>query len=278
MLSIHSPECPNMGAACTCSRQPDRFQIITNEAVVAKQSFRLSSLHDSALNSAPVSQELAAYLEENKTYMNKKITQLFLSAIQQPASSLSSIQLKLCSMKDSDWVHFSTLITHCKDAASLFMVWKTQVSPPGFDFLCSYFSLFTHLNTLILEDIDLAHQKFALFVESLKRLDTLTVLSLAVNRLTSEHLELLFPAFAVLEKITNLSLDENLLGDQGCELIRDHLEVMQSLNTLGLRYNGVNAQGACCLLSLVQVRHGVKIYADGNEIDVRDLERLKSGE
>ena len=264
-----------MGAACTCTRQPDRFQAITNEAVVAKHSIRLASVNDPVLNTSTVSRELASYLEENQAYMNKKLISLFQVAIEKPAEALASIQLKLCPMKEGDWVHFSTLVLHGK-AALQFMVWKTKLTQSGFEFVCSYLSMFTRLTMLTLEDIGLGRQKFSLFVEGLKHLETLIVLNLAVNDLTSSHLEELIPAFGNLENLTQINLDENKLCDQGCLLLHSNIGSLLKLNMLGVRYNAISPQGAGSLLAIVAMRKGLKIFADGNEMDVNDLERLKS--
>lgn len=263
-----------MGGVCTCYRNTDRVQAISSEAVVAKQSLRLSSVHDSTINRGAVSKELAAYLEENKAYMNRKITQLFLAAIEKPSEALTCIQLKLCQMKDSDWVHFSTLVTHGKDALQ-FMVWKTKLSTHGFDFLCSYFGLFTRLSTLTLEDIGLGQHKFSLFAESLKRLETLLVLNLAVNDIHAEHCEMLVTAFSALDSLTQINLDENHISDSGCALLQDNIALLPKLNTLSLRYNSITAQGVSSLLNIVNGTKGLKIFADGNEVNVTDLERLK---
>lgn len=264
-----------MGTSCTCTRHPDRFQVITSEAVVAKQSLRLSSINDPAINSGAVSHELSAYLEENQAYMNKKLIQLFLTAIEKPSEALSSIQLKLCPMKDGDWVHFSTLVTHGK-AAAQFMVWKTKLSQSGFEFVCSYLSIFNRLTTLTLEDIGLGHHKLSLFVDGLRHLEGLNVLNLAVNDLTADHMELILPAFTQLESLTHINLDENRLCDQGCLLLHSNIGSLMKLNMLGVRYNAISEQGVKSLLAIVGIRRGLKVFADGNEIDVNDLERLKS--
>lgn len=264
-----------MGASCTCTRQPDRFQVITNEAVVAKHSIRLASINDPAVNSSTVSHQLSTYLEENQAYMNKKLIQLFLTAIEKPSEALSSLQLKLCPMKDGDWVHFSTLVTHGK-AALQFMVWKTKLSQSGFEFVCSYLSIFSRLTTLTLEDIGLGRHKMSLFADGLKHLEGLNVLNLAVNDLTADHIELIIPAFTQLDSLTQINLDENKLGDQGCLLLQSSIGSLPKLNMLGVRYNLIFGQGVKSLLAIVAMQKGLKIFADGNDIEVNDLERLKS--
>lgn len=264
-----------MGTSCTCTRQQDRFQVITNEAVVKKQSLRLASVNDLVLNTSTVSRELTSYLEENQAYMNRKLISLFQAAIEKPAEALSSIQLKLCPMKEGDWAHFSTLVLHGK-AALQFMVWKTKLTQSGFEFICSYLPMFSRLTMLTLEDIGLGHQKFSLFVEGLKHVETLIVLNLAVNDLTSNHLEELIPAFGNLENLTQINLDENRLCDQGCTLLHSNIGSLPKLNMLGVRYNSISTQGTGSLLAIVAMRKGLKIFADGNEIEVTDLERLKS--
>jgi hypothetical protein len=136
--------------------------------------------------------------------------------------------------------------------------------------------MFTRLTMLTLEDIGLGHQKFSLFVEGLKHLETLIVLNLAVNDLTSNHIEELIPAFGNLDNLTQINLDENRLCDQGCQLLHSNIGSLLKLNMLGVRYNAISSQGAGSLLAIVAMRKGLKIFADGNEIDVNDLERLKS--
>lgn len=258
-----------MGVSCSCARQSDHSRVVISESIISKQSNHIDTLGVSTVNL-----DLKSYLEENQVYMNKKLIQMFSFAIEKPTEALTSISLKLCQMKERDWVHFSTLVQHAK-AAVQFMVWKTNVSRTGFGFLCSYFGVFKGLTTLTLEDVGLGYHKMSLFVDGLKRLEGLKSLNLATNRLSYEHIEQLIPAFCHHSSLSELNLDENQLKDSGCVLLCSNLGFLPFLTRLGLRYNAIQTQGVTCLLAVAEIRREVHIHAEGNVIGQEDLERLK---
>ena len=263
-----------MGSPCSCSRHSDRIQLITNDAVVAKCASPSSAALDSCPPLETVSRQLSTYLQENKTYMNKKLTQLFTYTIENPTEALSSLQLKLCQMKDSDWTHFSMLVTYGKAARQL-MIWKTNLSQQGFEFVCSYLGILTKITTLTLEDTGLGKQCIPKLATGLKRLPNLTALNLGVNDLSADSLQQLSTAFPSLPNLTQCTLDENKLGDKGCEILQKGVDLLPKLTLLSVRYNGVTDQGARLLVWAVEKRKELRIFADGNEIEEGVLECLK---
>jgi len=271
LLISHILSFKTMGISCSCARQADHSCAVINSSIVSKQSVPLDTSSSSTVN-----RDLKTYLEENQAYMNEKLVQLFSAAIEKPAEALVSIQLKLCSMSERDWVHFATLVQYGK-AAVQFMVRKTNVSRLGFCLLCSNLEVFTGLKTLVLEDVGLGYHQMSLFVDGLKRLEGLKSLNLAANRLTSDHMVQLIPAFYHHRSLTELNLDENQLKDSGCALLCSNIDSLPLLTRLSLRYNAIQALGVSCLLAIVETRW-IQVCAEGNMIQQIDLEHLQLAE
>lgn len=260
-----------MGVPCSYERK-DSVQLLVVEAVVAKTPRQGSTIEspDSAFQATRV---LAPYLLAERESMPKKLVKLFNYHIDHPGSP--QLQLKFFTMQDSDWRHFSVLVNTCKLAKQL-VVWKTGLSSKGFRTICRTIATLSQLELLTLEDIGLGHHRVVDLAKELGMLTGLRTISLAVNDLGPEEIEVLAPALGQIRALQEVNLDENNVGDKGCVLLCKALEQLDSLTFLSLRYNSISHIGFHHLISLGLLHTALKVFAEGNEIEERELDQLTS--
>ena len=261
-----------MGAPCSCGRSKIPVQLEVFEAVVAKP-IRQNSTFDSPDPSSQATRVLAAYLLAERNFMSKKLIKLFDFHIEHPGTP--HIQLKFCPMQESDWKHFAVLVETCKYARQL-VVWKTGLSSKGFRTLCKAIATLDQLELVTLEDIGLGHHRIGELAKELKVMKRLRTISLAVNDLEPEQMEVLAPAIGQIRTLQEVNLDENKVGDKGCLLVCKALEQLEGLTFLSLRYNSISHLGFHHLISLGLRHSTLKVFAEGNEIEERELDHLSS--
>lgn len=259
-----------MGAApCSCGRRKDPIQLAAFEAIVAKP-LREGSTIDTPDSSSQVSRELSSYLNSQRSSMPKKLAKLFEYHIDHP--SASHLQLKFCSMRDSDWKHFTVLFTLCQFVKQL-VVWKTSLSSLGFKTLCKALNTLQQLEEVTLEDIGLGHHRLTELAREMKTLNCIRVVSLAVNDLGPEQVEILAPALSQIGSLEEVNLDDNILGDRGCETICKAFKHSR-LTFLSVRHNSISHVGFQQLITLGLQHSTLKVFAEGNEIGELELDKL----
>lgn len=261
-----------MGAPCSCGSRKDSGQLLVFEAVVGK-TFRQGSTLDSPDPATQATRVLAAYLLAEHQSMPKKLVKLFNYHIDHP--SAPHLQLKFFTLTDSDWKHFTVLVNTCKLAKQL-VVWKTGLSSKGFRTVCRSLATLNQLELLTLEDIGLGHHRVGELAKELKTLTSLRTISLSVNDLGPEEIEVLAPALGQMRALQEVDLDENKVGDKGCLLLCKALEQLESLTFLSLRYNSISHLGFHHLISLGLLHTALKVFAEGNDIEERELDHLTS--
>ena len=259
-----------MGAPCSCVRRMDSAQMATFEAIISKPLHQATTT-GTPDSSAQASRELAAYLQSEGHSMPKKLIRLFNYHIDHP--NAQHIQLKLCSMHDSDWKHFLILATTCKFIKQL-VVWKVGLSSLGFRTVCKAVSALQRLEELTLEDVGLGHHRLAELAKELKELKCLRMINLAVNDLGAEEIEVIAPALGQIGTLENVNLDENLAGDGGCQQLCKALEQLEALTSLSFRHNCLSLVGLQQLVTLGMRHRRLKVLAEGNDIGERELEKL----
>lgn len=240
------------------------------EAVVSKPLHQATTTATPD-SSAQASRELSAYLQCQRQVMHKKLIRLFNYHIDHP--NALHIQLKFCSMRDSDWKHFTVLVTTCRFTKQL-VVWKVGLSSVGFSAVCKAVNVLQQLEELTLENVGLGHHRLAELARELRTLGCLKMLCLAVNDLGPEEMEVLAPALAQIRTLKEVNLDDNVVGDRGCQRVCKALEPHETLTFLSLRFNTLSHVGFQQLITLGLRHKALKVLAEGNEIEERELEKL----
>jgi hypothetical protein len=240
------------------------------EAIIAKPLHQATTT-GTPDSSAQASLELSAYLQSEGHSMPKKLIRLFNYHIDHP--NAQHIQLKLCSLHDSDWKHFHVLATTCKYIKQL-VVWKVGLSSLGFRTVCKAVNVLQQLEELTLEDVGLGHHRLAELAKELRELKCLRAINLAVNDLGAEEMEIIAPALGQIGTLEIVNLDENLAGDGGCQQLCKALEQLKALTSLSFRHNCLSLIGLQQLVALGLRHKRLKVLAEGNDIGERELEKL----
>ena len=263
-----------MGIGCACAHKLNPLQSQALEAVKQKPPTILITTVDPSFPIEQIRSDLQTYLEENQAYMNKSVLRMFKAAIESPEQGLATVKLKLCRMRDTDWTHFSHLVS-CSRLVSKLFFWKLSLTSKGFDQLCGYLPSLCTLRHLAIGDIGLGHHNVQMLAEAIKVLTSLTNLSLTVNCLRSEHMEPLIRSVEQLNSLCEFSLDENEIGDEGCVPLRRCITSLPALNLLSLRHNAITYRGCVQLLKASKKRPQLKVLLEGNDIGEEDWGRLQ---
>lgn len=216
-------------------------------------------------------------MEENKTYMNKAVLRMFQVAIEAPEQGLATIKLKVCRMREIDWTHFSHLLS-CSRLISKLFFWKLSITAKGFEQMCSYLPSLISLKHLAIGDIGLGYHCVPTLAAALQSLSSLNHLSLTVNCLRSEHMEILVEGIVSLPVLTECNFDENEIGDEGCVSLKRCIIEMNSLQLLSVRYNSITYRGCFQLIKASKKRPLLRIFLEGNDIVEEDWSRLQASD
>ena len=263
-----------MGVVCNCAKAQSQVEAFGHGAVIQKPPTILVTTVDPSMGVETVKQELNAYLDDHKQEMNTKLVRVFLAAAKSPEKGLDSLKLKLCSMRDTDWTHFSSLFGYGRFITKL-LLWKISLSSIGFAHVCASLEALKSLKELTLGDIGLGHHDIAIFATALRGATNLTLLALTVDDLCSDQISLICSAMHSLPSLEDLNLDENQISDTGCLAVSLALPFLPALKLLSLRYNGITHIGCGLLLKTAVSKKGLKVLMEGNDIWEEDLERLR---
>ena len=264
-----------MGVVCSCPRAVDTVQLKSQSPILVKNTASFISMHPLADVTA-TKKELSAYVEANRSCMNKSVLALFVHAMDDPADGLSSFKLKFCGMKPEDWSHFSTLLFYGHEALKL-NLWKLKLGTRGFESICGYVDMLKGLKVLVLCDLALVNYNFNRLIPGIRKLTELETLNLSVNEINARQTEQLAGILPGLPQLKKLILDENNLEDEGCSALYPRLHLMRHLELLSLRFNSVTPAGYFQFTDLLRVKDGLRILVDGLKIpDIKETEKSKS--
>ena len=245
-----------MGAPCSCVSKSKQLEVYLTKAVKTKESMARSVIE---LEPEIVRQDLLKYLISNQKEMQPKLQVIFQRAISFPADGLSAFSLDHCSLKDSDWAHFSTLMLYGHQATCLHIT-QVLLTPVGLDFVCSYMELLRKLKELSLSATGLGCYPLQSFAAAMKHLRHLRILDLSDNELTSEHIELIAPGLP--PTLRECELSHNEIEDRGCAILAQFLPNFAELRVLSLCENAVSETGRL-LLQAGAKNDSLQIWTEG---------------
>jgi len=247
-----------MGASCSCVSKGRQFEVYLTKAVKTKESIA-RSVAEMDVKPEVVRTDLLKYLISNQKEMQPKLQVLFQKAISFPKEGLSAFDLDRCSLKDSDWAHFSTLILYGQQATSLHIT-QVLLTLSGLDFVCSYLELLRKLQDLSLSGSGLGCYPLQSLAAAIKHLRRLRKLDLSENELNSEHMEIIAPGLP--SSLQECEFSHNEIEDRGCAVLAPFLADLAALRVLGLCENAVSETGKL-LLQVGAKNEALQIWTEG---------------
>lgn len=247
-----------MGTPCSCVSKTQHVEMCTVKAVRTRASPTRTVV---GLEEEPqtVRTDLLAYFISNQKEMQSKLQVLFQRAISFPKEGLAVFHLSHCSLKDSDWAHFSTLVLYGQKATSL-RIEQVLLTPAGLDFVCSYLEILRKLRELSLSGTGLGSYPLHPLASAISHFHRLYKLNLSDNELTAEHMEILCPALP--STLMQWELDHNELEDKGCAILSQFLPNLTALSELSLCENGITETGRLILQASIKSEQ-LQIWTDG---------------